>query len=124
MCDPAHVGNLAGFSVLDPGRQVEYPCGLTVGLSLEQGDPRLTVVLEKVKRKESQGATPMRGRMHSFYLLVNGRVPRRRFLATFVVDRASGSIVERALHFTAVGDSTHVLALSHRSRVMLDGGDH
>jgi 2-isopropylmalate synthase len=97
--EPDVVGNVRKVLVSDQGGQSNVLSELKrLGFHLEKGDPRVSRLLDEVKRKESEGFA-FEGADASFYVLVKrmlGEVP-----AFFEVERFSVNVERR---YNAVGE--------------------
>ncbi len=97
--EPELVGNMRRVLMSDQGGQSNVLSELKrLGFALEKGDPRVSRVLEEVKRKEAEGFA-FEGADASFYVLVRrmlGEVP-----AYFQVERFSVNVERR---YNAVGE--------------------
>ena len=97
--EPEIVGNTRKVLMSDQGGQSNVLSELKrLGFALERGDPRVSRVLEEVKRKEAEGFA-FEGADASFYVLVKrmlGEVP-----AFFHVERFSVNVERR---YNAVGE--------------------
>ncbi|AWM87600.1 citramalate synthase [Microvirga sp. 17 mud 1-3] len=97
--EPESIGNMRKVLVSDQGGQSNILAELKrLGFTFEKGDPRVSRILDEVKRKESEGFA-FEGADASFYVLVKrmlGEVP-----AFFQVERFSVNVERR---FNAVGE--------------------